>query len=235
MTETTMDVPKVYTAITAVAAKLCEKGVGKSRKNEQQGYRFRGIDDFFNAVAPELATAGLCILPRCLSRDVVERATKSGGALFYTTVSMEFDFVCAADASRHTVGPFFGEAMDSGDKSTNKAMSAAYKYAVMQTFAIPVEGQAIDSEVDTHEVKFAGHTAGQANHDEFAALPPEAQDALRECAMEVIALCDEDRLADALAVVAGMCNTQEDKMALWSLLPSKTRAALKKASQKEAA
>lgn len=83
--------------------------------------------------------------------------------------------------------------------------------------------------------KTIGMSATQVNHDEFAALPPEAQDALRECAMEVIALCDEDRLADALAVVAGMCNTQEDKMALWSLLPSKTRAALKKASQKEAA
>ena len=83
--------------------------------------------------------------------------------------------------------------------------------------------------------KTIGMSATQVNHDEFAALPPEAQDALRECAMEVIALCDEDRLADALAVVAGMCNTQEDKMALWSLLPSKTRSALKKANQREVA
>jgi len=77
--------------------------------------------------------------------------------------------------------------------------------------------------------------AAGANHDEFAALPPEAQDALRECGLEVTALCDEGRMEEALAVVANMCVTQEDKMALWSILPSKTRSALKKANQKEAA
>lgn len=41
--------------------------------------------------------------------------------------------------------------MDSGDKATNKAMSAAYKYACFQAFAIPVDGN--DSEKDSYEVK----------------------------------------------------------------------------------
>ena len=60
-------------------------------------------------------------------------ADESGGALFYTTVDAEFDFVSAVDGSKHTAATI-GEAMDSGDKSTNKAMSIAYKYAVFLTF-----------------------------------------------------------------------------------------------------
>lgn len=144
--------PMVYVAIAKVTHSLANKGVGKTRKNTQQGYTFRGIDDLYNALAPELATANLCILPRCLKREVVERRTKNDSALFYVTVDMEFDFISAEDGSKHTVGPFYGEAMDSGDKATNKAMSAAYKYCVMQAFSIPVEGQSIASETAAYEV-----------------------------------------------------------------------------------
>lgn len=152
MPETTTS---VYAAIANVAAAMCAKGVGKNRKADTGrggSYAFRGIDDFYNALAPELAAAKLCILPRCTARETSERKKADGGALFFTVVTMEFDFVSAEDGSKHTVGPFYGEAMDSGDKATNKAMSAAYKYCVMQAFAIPVEGQTIDSEQDTHEV-----------------------------------------------------------------------------------
>jgi hypothetical protein len=45
----------------------------------------------------------------------------------------------------------FGEAMDSADKATNKAMSAAFKYVVMQTFCIPTEGDN-DADATSHEV-----------------------------------------------------------------------------------
>ena len=64
---------------------------------------------------------------------------KKGGALFYVTVDAEFDFVAASDGSKHTV-KMIAEAMDRSDKATNKAMSAAYKYACFQTFCIPTEG-----------------------------------------------------------------------------------------------
>jgi hypothetical protein len=62
--------------------------------------------------------------------------------------------VAAEDGSRHTVITY-GEAMDSGDKATNKAMSAAYKYACMQAFSIPTEGDN-DADAQTHEVQAAG-------------------------------------------------------------------------------
>jgi hypothetical protein len=142
---------KVYQAINAVQGALAKTGIAKNRTNTQgSGFKFRGIDDVYNAIAPLLADHGLCILPRMLSRICEERTSKSGGALFYVTVEAEFDFVAVEDGSKHTVKTY-GEAMDSGDKATNKAMSSAYKYACFQSFAIPLEGEP-DADASTFEV-----------------------------------------------------------------------------------
>lgn len=141
----------VYECIVAVSAELGQQGISKNRNNQQQNYKFRGIDDVLNALSSVLAKYRLVILPRVMSRSVAERETRNGGALFYVTVEVEFDFVSANDGSTHTVKTF-GEAMDSADKATNKAMSAAYKYAAIQTFCIPTEGDN-DADAVTHDVK----------------------------------------------------------------------------------
>ena len=140
---------KVYQAIGAVSAALAKQGIAKDSQNAQQGYRFRGIDAVYNALAPLLAEHRLCILPRCLEREVTERTTQKGGVLFSVVVRVEFDLVSTDDGSTHTV-TMYGEAMDSGDKATNKAMSAAYKYMAMEVFCIPTEGDN-DADATTHE------------------------------------------------------------------------------------
>ncbi len=127
----------VYKAINAVQIALAKSGIAKDR--QAQTYKFRGIDDVYNAISPLLGEHGLCILPRMIRRDCQERQTAKGSAIFYVIVEAEFDFVAAEDGSCHVVRTF-GEAMDMSDKATNKAMSAAYKYAAMQAFAIPTEG-----------------------------------------------------------------------------------------------
>ena len=139
----------VYECIAAVSAELAQVGISKDRSNTTQNYKFRGIDDVYNALAPLLAKHGLVIIPRILSRAVVERVTQKGGTLFYVTVEAEFDFVSAKDGTK-TTARSFGEAMDSADKATNKAMSAAYKYTAFQTFCIPTEGDN-DADATTHD------------------------------------------------------------------------------------
>lgn len=152
---------KVYQAIKEVAAAMSQDGISKARKNSQQGYNFRGIDDVLNALSSALVEAGLLILPRVVNRSVTERETKNGGALFYVTVQVEFDLVSAEDGSKHTVVTY-GEAMDSADKATNKAMSAAYKYLALLTFCIPTEASPdTDADFTTHDVK-AGFDAKTA-------------------------------------------------------------------------
>lgn len=187
---------KVYYAINAVQAALAQTGITKDRKNQQQGYSFRGIDDVYNTLSPLLAKHGLCILPRILSRECIERQSIKGSAIFYVTVEAEFDFVSAEDGSKHTVRTF-GEAMDSADKATNKAMSAAYKYAAFQAFAIPTEG---DNDADAHHHEVA-------KNDAYAAFEAQHLPALREAAKNGL-----EALQTAFAAVPG----GDAKKAMWA-------------------
>lgn len=141
---------KVYEAINNVSNELLA-GIKKDSVNQHHRFNFRGIDAVYNALAPALVKHKLVILPRMTERTVEERASARGGALFYVTVRAEFDFVSSEDGSKHTVTTY-GEAMDSGDKATNKSMSIAYKYAAFQAFCIPTEETSIDPDAEVHEV-----------------------------------------------------------------------------------
>ena len=111
-------------------------------------FRSRGIDDIYNSLSALLAQHQLCIIPRVLSRAESQRQTKSGSVLNVSVVEVEYDLVSAIDGSRHTARAI-GEAQDSADKSTNKAMSAAYKYLCLQLFCIPTEAEDNDADA-TH-------------------------------------------------------------------------------------
>lgn len=138
---------KIYTLIPKIMREI--GAIEKNRKNSQQGYTFRGIDDVYNALHDPLAINGVFYVPEVLESKVVERASKSGGILVNTVVKMRFQFF-ADDGSSVSVTTI-GEGMDSGDKSSNKAMSAALKYALVQMFCIPTADEK-DSENDSHEV-----------------------------------------------------------------------------------
>lgn len=142
---------EIYKAIIGVTEDLIkEGGIGKTRMNEQQKFRFRGIEDIQNALAPLLVKHRLCIVPTFSERKTDQHESKTGGKIFSTVVEGVFDLISAVDGSSVRV-TIPGEAMDTGDKSTNKAMSMAMKYAAILTFCIPTEGE--DADAGTHEVK----------------------------------------------------------------------------------
>ena len=175
---------EVYKAINKVMAVMAAEGISKNRNNSQQGYRFRGIDDVYNSLSRPMVEAGLVVMPRVLSRECTERQTKSGSTLFYVVVDCEFDFIAVSDGSKHTVKTF-GEAMDSADKATNKAMSAAMKYAYMQAFCIPTEG---DNDADAHPPEPAPKQAPKPQKPEISS----------------------DRLAKAIAAIKAGTAKKED-------------------------
>jgi len=161
----------VYVAMNAVMAEIAQIGIQKNHKNKNQGYSFRGIDDVYNALAPIMAKHHLLAIPRFLSCNVEDRTSKSGSLQIHTRVSMELDFICSDDGSLHTaVG--IGENIDSSDKSTNKAMTAAYKYMLFQSFCIPVKGTP-DADEDSPELapdtREQDWIDGLANIDDVAA------------------------------------------------------------------
>ena len=134
---------KVLSAMAGVIYDFSKHGVGKDRENEMQKYWFRGIDDVINALSPLLAKHKLMVVPTYSNHRTELRELGQGDkkkATAFALLDGTFQIVSLEDGSSIVSGPFPGEAMDSGDKGTNKAMSAAMKYFAIQTFAIPVEG-----------------------------------------------------------------------------------------------
>lgn len=122
--------------------------IAKSEKNPQQGYKFRGIDAVMNALNPALIKNKVFVVPEVLEQTREERHTAKGGLLIYSIVKVRYTFFAEDGSSVQAC--VIGEGMDSGDKATNKAMSAAFKYACFQTFCIPTE-EMKDSEDDSPE------------------------------------------------------------------------------------
>lgn len=142
-----MDGGKIYGAISSVMAEIGT--IGKNKKNGQQGFMYRGIDDVMNALNPALIKHHVFIAPEILEQNREERQTSKGGVLIYSICKIKFTFY-AEDGSNISV-IVIGEGMDSGDKATNKAMSVAYKYACFQVFCIPTE-EMKDQDAESHEV-----------------------------------------------------------------------------------
>lgn len=124
--------------------------IAKDKKNAQQGYRFRGIDDVYNALHPIFEENGVLPVPEVLESRREERQTKGGGNLIYTVLKLKVTFY--AEDGSNVSAIVQGEGMDSADKSTNKAMSAAYKYALFQLLCIPTEETAQDADAETPEM-----------------------------------------------------------------------------------
>ncbi len=123
--------------------------VGKSRKNAAQGYQFRGIDDVLSACQGPMAEHGVLCIPRVVKEERETVATKSGGTMVSVRLTVDHYFT-ARDGS-WVICTTVGEAMDSGDKATNKAMSAAMKYCLTMALCIPTHEDDRDTETASPE------------------------------------------------------------------------------------
>jgi hypothetical protein len=144
MSEATTKAPKVVSAIARVMAEV--GAVGKSRKNSAQNYAFRGVDDVAH-VQEVMAKCGLVVIPRVVEREREMLASKSGGSMVSVRLLVEHTFYCEEDGSS-VVCTTLGEAMDSGDKASNKAMSAALKYCLTESLLIPT--YEVDRDTEDH-------------------------------------------------------------------------------------
>lgn len=127
-----MEAGSIYAKLAAITAET--EAVGKDRKNTQQGYNFRGIDDLVTAVRKSMAKHGVTCVPRVTAQERFEYQTKSGGTMHCAIVTMEHAFY--AEDGSSVIATTVGEGSDSGDKASNKAMSAALKYALLPIFLL---------------------------------------------------------------------------------------------------
>ena len=126
---------QIYGLVGKAIAKI--GAIGKEKKNQQQGFMYRGIDQVYNALNPVLSELGLFFVPEVLDMKREERTNKNGTVITYTILTMKYT-AYAPDGS-HVTMTVMGEGMDTGDKGCNKAMSTAMKYAMFQLFCIPTE------------------------------------------------------------------------------------------------
>ena len=138
----------IYETIAAVMGEI--GAIGKTSKNEQQKFMFRGIDAVMNAINPALVKHKLFIVPEILEQIREERQSKNGGMLIYSVCKIKYTFY--AEDGSSVSATVIGEGMDSGDKATNKAMSIAFKYACFQVFCIPTE-EMVDPDAEVHDVE----------------------------------------------------------------------------------
>lgn len=144
------NVPKIYAAMSNIQKDLAKQGISKDGKNIKQNYSFRGIDAIYKHIAPLMAENGVVMQHNVLDQNQNSYKTANGNTMFHTFVTVEYTYISVADGSSMQTR-CIGEAMDTGDKSTNKAISAAFKYNALNTFCIPVEGME-DADADSPEV-----------------------------------------------------------------------------------
>ena len=137
----------IYKKISDIMADC--PAIEKSQKNEQQKFMYRGIDVVMNVLQPLFIQHRVFAVPEILEATREERQTKSGGNLIYTVLKVKYTFYAEDGSSVSAVVQ--GEGMDSADKSSNKAMSVAYKYACFQVLCIPTE-EMKDPEAETPEI-----------------------------------------------------------------------------------
>lgn len=118
------------------------EAIGKDKYNKQQGFKYRGIDDVMNTLFPIFQKHKLFLTPEVLDQHREERPSKSGGNLIYSILKVRYSLY--TDDGSHVSAVVIGEGMDSADKSSNKAMAVAMKYAIFQMFCIPTEDMAKD-------------------------------------------------------------------------------------------
>lgn len=127
--------PMIYKLISSVMEEI--GFVAKTRRNEQQGYSFRGIEDMYQAAHPALVKHGVFCCPQVLEYVTESKTTKSGSPAIHAILKISHKFY-APDGSFVEVITC-GEGVDSSDKAINKCMSAAMKYAFIELFSIPTK------------------------------------------------------------------------------------------------
>lgn len=135
---------KIFESIAAIQREI--DAIGKEKTNTQQGFKFRGIDDVYNAVHPLLSKHGVFSVPKVIENKYETYVNAKGNRATCVYLTVEYTFY-AEDGSSLTCS-VASEGADFADKASNKAMSFAHKYAILQIFSIPTQ-DVIDGDADS--------------------------------------------------------------------------------------
>lgn len=140
--------------------------VKKTGHNAAQNFDFRGVDAVVNAVGPALRAHEVVVLPHVESIAYEPYKTSKGTQMMCARVIVTYRFVGpGGDWLEATVA---GEASDSSDKATAKAMSVAFRIALLQALALPTD----DIDPDAQSIERSGESTAQANMGQGSVTSP---------------------------------------------------------------
>ncbi len=125
--------PLIFERIAAIMAEV--PAIGKNKQNQEQHYWFRGIDNVYNSLHPLFVKYQVFTTSEILSKNREVWTNKNGTIMIEFTLQVKYRFTAIDGSSIET--ETMGQAMDSSDKASNKAMSMAHKAAILQIFMIP--------------------------------------------------------------------------------------------------
>lgn len=142
------DPERIPTVVEALASVMDEvQAIAKDSRNEQQGFRFRGIDAVMGAVGPAFRNNGVVCVPVSVTHETEHYKTKTGTEMRDVTVIVGYRFY--GPAGDYIDAAAAGEAADAGDKATPKAHSVAFRTLLLQALCIPTGDD--DPDAQSHQ------------------------------------------------------------------------------------
>jgi hypothetical protein len=127
------NVPTIIESLANVMADVTS--IAKKDFNKFHEFNFRGIDTVLEHIGPALRDHRIVPVPELRDVHSDDLTAKDGKRKRGVTLTVAYTFYGPRGDSITTVVP--GEANDTEDKATSKAMSVAYRTALLQVFAIP--------------------------------------------------------------------------------------------------
>lgn len=201
---------KVYELLNKARLALQAAPLKKSGHNKFAGYSYFELGDFLPAINNIFANLGLCSHISFAS----DLATLSVVAI---EDNSKVDFTC----------PVAGAQLKGCHDVQNLGASITYirRYLYVNALEI-VEHDALEPTVGAEKASPKG--AITPTKGVMDSLPAEEQEYLQELAMTVVDVLNNDSAAAANEAIKKENLDADQKTALWSLLDSKTRSALKK-------
>lgn len=184
----------VIAALARVMSEMPAVGKDASASAAQGGYSYRSIEAITAAAQHLLGRYGVVFVPRVIARNTVDFTVNSKPWTEEQLTVIYTVYGPGGVEDRIEVGPLHALGRDNSDKGTNKCMTQAFKYALLQVLCIgdsKDDGDATAAQADAHvnpENWFVENGwRGQLHHDEtraeiaaaVAALPDEAKPALK--------------------------------------------------------
>ena len=121
---------EIAKAVAGIMAEL--ESLPKDGHNAFSNYEFTTEGMIANTLRPMMAKAGLALVP--FNSEITNSQGDAGkrGEMQRVTISGQYKLIHTSGESLNVVVP--GEGMDSLDKSTAKALTQSYKYALLQIF-----------------------------------------------------------------------------------------------------